>query len=105
MSEVSTESSATTATASGSGGGTGAPGAVYPPTAALSPAPRLPRLRGVISLMRRLAVLPALAILLFAAAPAAAAPFSGDFDGDGRADLAVGVPGESLGAATAAGEI
>src|SRR3954451_21102476 len=105
MSEVSTASSATTATASGSGGGTGGTRAVYPPTGALSPAPRLPRFRGVLSLMRRFAVLPALAVLLIAAAPAAAAPFSGDFDGDGRADLAVGVPGESLGDAAAAGEI
>lgn len=54
--------------------------------------------------MRRLPLLAALAFLL-SAAPASAATFSGDFDNDGRADLAVGAPGESLGSRTAAGQV
>jgi FG-GAP repeat len=55
--------------------------------------------------MRRLVMLPVLAILAVTAPPASAAGFSGDFNADGFDDLAVGVPGEALGDRTAAGEV
>ena len=55
---------------------------------------------------RSLIVLAATLTVLAAATPAAAAPVArGDFDGDGRSDLAVGAPADSVNGASAAGAV
>ncbi len=62
-------------------------------------------LRGHLPSKRRSAVLLALGWMIFFSTRGNAQHLSGDFNGDGFDDLAIGVPGESIGAVTYAGAV